>query len=70
MKRDPLYAFRVMELGIKHSGFENFREPHCDIAGNRKGTVIAFTSEKGIIQLFAMLSRKKEEDVKNTFGDH
>mgnify|MGYP000017116107 FL=1 len=61
MKRDlPYDAFRAMELGIKHSGFENFREPHCDIAGNRKGTIIAFTSKTGVIQLFAMLSGKKE----------
>ena len=69
MKRDlPYDAFRAMELGIRHSGFENFREPYCDIAGNRKGTVIAFTSEKGVIQLFAMLSGKKEEDVKKIFS--
>lgn len=66
-KRDlPYDAFRAMELGIKHSGFENFREPRCDIAGNRKGTVIAFTSKKGV-KLFAMLSGKKEEDVKKYF---
>ena len=65
MKRDlPYDAFRAMELGIKHSGFENFREPYCDIAGNRKGTIIAFTSETGVIKLFVMLSGKKEEDVK------
>ena len=55
MKRDlPYDAYTATELSIKNSGWENFREPHCDIAGNRKGTVIGFTSEKGVIQLFAI----------------
>ena len=68
IKRDlPYDAFRAMELSIKTSGLENFRQPHCDIAGNRKGTVIAFTSEKGVSQLFTMLSGKKEENVKKYF---
>ena len=61
--RNPYFAEMKRDL----PNDENFREPHCDIAGNRKGTVIAFTSEKGVIQLFAMLSGKKEEDVKKYF---
>ena len=50
MKRDlPYDAYRALESSIKSSTLENFKEPHCDIAGNRKGTVIAFTSEKGVL---------------------
>ena len=68
MKRDlPYDAYRTLELSIKNSTLQHFKEPHCDIAGNRKGTVIAFTSEKGVLQLFTMLSGKKEEEVKRYF---
>ena len=68
MKRDlPYDAYRALELSIKNSTLQHFKEPHCDIAGNRKGTVIAFTSEKGVLQLFTMLSGKKEEEVKRYF---
>ena len=68
MKRDlPYDAYRTLELSIKNSTLQHFKEPHCDIAGNRKGTVIAFTSEKGVLQLSTMLSGKKEEEVKRYF---
>ena len=68
MKRDlPHDAYRALELSIKNSTLQHFKEPHCDIAGNRKGTVIAFTSEKGVLQLSTMLSGKKEEEVKRYF---
>lgn len=39
MKRDLSYDYRALELSIKNSNLEHFKEPHCDIAGNRKGTV-------------------------------
>ena len=39
MKRDLSYDYRALELSIKNSTLEHFKEPHCDIAGNRKGTV-------------------------------
>lgn len=62
-------AYRAMELSIKNSGLENFREPHCDIAGNRKKGLSSLLHQKVLLQLFITLSGKKEEDVKKYFGD-
>ena len=55
------------EGGLRPTKVNRISEPHCGIVGNRKGTVIAFKLEKGVLQLSTMLSGKKEEDVKSYF---
>ena len=48
-KRDiPVDVFIALQSAIKSSSLDQFQEPNCYIAGNRKSAVISLTSRKSV----------------------
>ena len=56
-KRDmPGDVFIALKAAIKASNVEQFKDPNCDAAENRKGVVMSLTSQRSVVMLFALLA--------------
>ena len=68
-KRDiPVDVFIALKAAIKASNVEQFKEPNCYVAENRKGAVITFTSQTSVVMLFAILAGFGDAKVRKYFS--
>lgn len=68
-KRDiPSPIFKVLQSAIESSSLEEFNEPNCYISGNKKATVISFTTLKSVTSLFNIISGYNEVEVNKFFS--
>ena len=67
-KRDiPVDVFIALQSAIKSGSLDQFKEPNCYVAGNRKGTVISLTSRKSAVMLFSILTGYRDVRVQKYF---